>query len=347
MNLFDTRNTLPEGFLDTPTERVHELLPRPTLIHLPGERPDVLFVSVLQHGNEDTGLHAVQQLLAQWPQRPLPRRLSLFIGNVEAARHRRRRLDHQPDYNRCWPGTEIEECHETRMLAAVVDAMRDEPLFASVDVHNTSGANPHYAGVNMLDDTCLQLALRFGRTVVYFTRPRGLQAQAFQGLCPSVILECGRVGNTFGVEHTRAYLEELLRLEALPTGAPSPADIDLLRSIGLVIVPERVRFRFSDDNAEGADLLLDPEIDRFNFQDLPAGTRFGSVRGTDRPLCVLGPDGEEITREFFTITDGELRLCRPAMPSLLTRDPRIIRQDCLCHLMERLPPPGARAKRAA
>jgi hypothetical protein len=28
------------------------------------------------------------------------------------------------------------------------------------------------------------------------------------------------------------------------------------------------------------------------------------------------------------------------MPAMLTRDERVIRQDCLCYLMERLPYPG-------
>ena len=63
-------------------------------------------MSVLLHGNEDTGLQAIQQVLRKHAGRPLPRALSIFVGNVAAARHNLRRLDHEPDYNRVWPGTD-------------------------------------------------------------------------------------------------------------------------------------------------------------------------------------------------------------------------------------------------
>jgi hypothetical protein len=46
-------------------------------------------------------------------------------------------------------------------------------------------------------------------------------------------------------------------------------------------------------------------------------------------------DGGDVTSDFFAIRDGELLLSRGAMPSMLTLDERIIRQDCLCYLMER------------
>jgi hypothetical protein len=47
---------LPEGFLNVNARELHTLLPQPTLITCPGEREDALFVTILQHGNEDTGL---------------------------------------------------------------------------------------------------------------------------------------------------------------------------------------------------------------------------------------------------------------------------------------------------
>ena len=54
---------LPEGFLDTPARELHRLLSGPTLIHLPGRRSAPLLVSALQHGNEDSGLVALQSVL--------------------------------------------------------------------------------------------------------------------------------------------------------------------------------------------------------------------------------------------------------------------------------------------
>ena len=73
---------LPDGLLERDARRLHEVLPGPSLIHLPGRRPDPLFVSVLLHGNEDTGWLAAREILRKYRESPLPRALSLFIGNV-------------------------------------------------------------------------------------------------------------------------------------------------------------------------------------------------------------------------------------------------------------------------
>ena len=70
---------------------------------------------LLLHGNEPTGLLAIQSLLQRYKDKILPRSLSIFFGNVSAASKRARRLDEQADYNRIWPGTELAECPETKM----------------------------------------------------------------------------------------------------------------------------------------------------------------------------------------------------------------------------------------
>ncbi|RLA31012.1 MAG: peptidase M14, partial [Gammaproteobacteria bacterium] len=194
---------LPDGFLDCAAQDLHRLLPGPTLYLLEGRREPALFVSVLQHGNEDTGLHAVQSLLRRYQpgggDQPLPRSLALFVGNVTAARHGARQLAGQPDYNRIWPGGEDRESAEARMMQQVVDTLRPRGLFASVDVHNNTGLNPHYACVNRVDNRFFHLATLFGRTVVYFIRPTGVQSMAMAELCPAVTLECGQIGQLLGV----------------------------------------------------------------------------------------------------------------------------------------------------
>jgi hypothetical protein len=62
-----------------------------------------LFVSVLLHGNEDTGWRAIQTILRQHRATILPRPLLLFVGNIEAAKTNVRTLPQQEDYNRAWP----------------------------------------------------------------------------------------------------------------------------------------------------------------------------------------------------------------------------------------------------
>ncbi len=80
--MLDILNQVPEGFLETSSEDIYRILPRPTLIHLPGRRERPLFLSILLHGNEDTGLIAIQSLLRKYRREnrfELPRALSFLV----------------------------------------------------------------------------------------------------------------------------------------------------------------------------------------------------------------------------------------------------------------------------
>jgi hypothetical protein len=335
--MLQTLDHLPAGLLDTDSRGLAALLGGPTLIHLPGLREPALFVSVLMHGNEPVGWEAVRGLLAEriarFGEPRLPRALSLFIGNVSAAALGVRHLPGQPDYNRVWPGGELPRSPEHGLMETLVETMARRGVFASIDLHNNTGANPHYACVNRLDHRFLHLATLFGRIVVYFTRPLGVQSRAMAELCPAVTLECGKVGETLGVLHGRAMLDAALHVAALPDHPVPPQDIDLFHTVAQLRVPPGLSLAFSPDPA---DLVLNPAIDRFNFRELPAGTPIARVAaGLGIGLQVLDEQGREVGERFFHVEDGELRLDRNLMPSMLTRDLEVIRQDCLGYLMER------------
>ncbi len=329
---------LPEGLLERDASQLHEVLHGPTLIHLPGRRREPLFVSVLLHGNEDTGWEAMRRVLARARVHGLPRALSLFIGNVAAARRGLRRLDGQVDYNRVWPGTPEPHLPEAALMRQVTEAMAARAVFASVDIHNNTGRNPHYACVNRLAPHFLHLATLFSRTVVYFLRPLGVQSAAFAELCPAVTIECGRPGTAHGESHAADYVEACLNLAAFPGHPVAPHDIDLYHTVATVRLPEAVSFGF--EPAE-ADVVFPADLDRLNFHELPAGSVLGRIRpGLDTALEVTDEHGADVGRRLFDWQDGRLQLRRRLMPAMLTTDARIIRQDCLCYLMERLPYPA-------
>jgi succinylglutamate desuccinylase len=335
--MLTVRTDLPAGFLDASAGGLHQLLPGPTLIHLPGRRAPPLFVSVLLHGNEDTGLNAVQAVLGRYQERELPRALSLFVGNVEAAASGQRYLDGQPDYNRVWPGAETLGLPEHAMTAEVVDAMRARGVFASIDIHNNTGVNPHYACINRLDQPFLHLATLFSRIVVYFKRPLGVQSAAFAALCPSVTVECGKPGNESGEAHAARFLEAALHLDHFPAHPVAAHDLDLYHTVGTVKLPGHVTFTFGDG---AADVRFDAALDHMNFRDLAPGARFAAVAPlSPRPVDVWDEHGEQVMQRYFSVERGELRTLRPVTPAMLTLNERVIRQDCLCYLMERLPYP--------
>ncbi|OOZ37135.1 M14 family metallopeptidase [Solemya velesiana gill symbiont] len=328
---------LPDGLLELEAHELEGVLDGPTLIHLTGAREPALFVSVLMHGNEPTGWEAVRQLLsaygAEGQYESLPRSVSLFIGNVSAASQGLRRLDGQPDYNRVWPGCEVASGAEHEMMGRVVEIMTRRGMFASVDIHNNTGLNPHYACVNVIDNRFLHLAAMFSRTVVYFIRPCGVQSLAMSKHCPAVTLECGRPGQAHGVEHAREYLDACLHLSDFPEPPVSEHDIDLFHTVAVVKVPEDISFGFGGVDAQ---LQFDEDLELFNFRELTRGTRLGrSSLEKGLGLDARDEQGRDVTSRYFEVDGSDLRLRVPVMPSMLTRDERVIRQDCLCYLMER------------
>jgi succinylglutamate desuccinylase len=333
--MLNTLHTLPEGLLEIAPTRLYEIVPGPTLIHLPGRQEPALFVSILLHGNETTGLYAMQELLRRYQDRELPRALSLLIGNVAAARAGVRRLDGQRDYNRIWSGAGASPEHA--MAREVIETMRARGIFASVDIHNNTGLNPHYACVKRLDHRFLHLAALFSRTVVYFTQPHETQTAAFAALGPAVTLECGKPASPGSADHAARFVDACLHLTHFPEHPVRQQDIDLYHTVAVAKVSGDVSFSF---DTSPADIQFDPQLDHLNFRELPAGISLGRVRnGNLHSLLVTDEMGQEVAQGFFTVEDGELRTTRPFMPAMLTLDQRAIRQDCLCYLMERLKVP--------
>ncbi|HEB96111.1 MAG TPA: peptidase M14 [Sedimenticola thiotaurini] len=327
---------IPDGLLDLEATELEARLGGPTLIHLPGRRGPALFVTVLMHGNETTGWAAVRRLLRGYRRdgRELPRALSLFISNVAAAAKGLRRLEGQPDYNRVWPGCDDGGTPEHAMMQQVMDVMAERGVFASIDVHNNTGLNPHYACVNVIDHRFLHLATLFSRTVVYFIRPCGVQSMAMARLCPAVTLECGKPGQAHGARHARDYLDACLHLADHPAHPVGAHDIDLFHTVAIVKVPDGVSFGFGAE--EGVDIRFSADLDHLNFRELPRGTPLARMgAGVGPGLQVCDEQGRDVTGRYFEVVDGELRLRLPVMPSMLTRDRRVVRQDCLCYLMER------------
>ena len=328
LNVIDT---MPRRLLDTPAEDLHKILDGPTLMHLQGRAREPLFVSVLLHGNEFSGWEALRGFLQRYQDRDLPRSLSVFIGNVSAARYGLRHLDGQPDYNRVWSGSGTAE---HRMMQAVVETMRGRDVFASIDLHNNTGKNPHYACINRTDSRFIRLARMFSRIIVYFIRPDGVQSKAFAGLCPAVTLECGQPGETSGIEHAMEYLESCINMETLSDEPVNRDDVNIFHTIGIARVKQGVTLGFHGEGCD-ADLVLSREIESMNMQEIgPEHIIAEKVSTGFLPLTVTDESGNDVGSEYFSIRDGKLVNRRQIIPSMFTLNKDIIFDDCLCYLME-------------
>jgi len=326
---------MPAGLLELPSTELHTVLNGPALIHLEGQNPRPLFVTVLQHGNETTGWDAVRHLLkSHYEFDQLPRSLSILIGNTEAAKHRLRRLDDQLDYNRCWPGGYHEDSDLGKLFRQVTDRAIGLKPIAAVDIHNNTGLNPHYAAINRIRPEFLRLASYFSSKVVYFKIPPGTQSLAFSKFCPSATLECGLAGDVQGIDHTLGFLETCLHLADLPATPLAPEEVHLFHMVATVRVHDDVFFGFGK---VPTDVAFRENLDALNFQELPGGISFGDINGGPvKPLIATDVDGLDVTDQYLRFDRGQIETVRDIMPSMLTLDRRVIQQDCLCYLMDRV-----------
>ncbi len=334
LNLLELDN-LPDGLLERPASALYQQLKGPTLIHLEGRIKRPLFVSVLQHGNEVTGWEAIRRLLkSRYQHGALPRSLLILIGNVQAAKHRLRHLDEQPDYNRCWPGGKTVDPQYARLFQHIHDRILQHQPLACIDIHNNTGLNPHYAAVNRIRPEFLRLASLFSPTVVYFTRPRGTLSHSLSKHCPAVTLECGQAGEIHGTDHSMAFVETCLHMNDISRAPVDAEAVHLYHMVATVNIPNDVLFGFG---RVPVNLALREDLDKFNFCELPVGTSFGDLNNCTRiPLVATDNSGRDITGNYFNFGRGQVETAREIMPSMLTLDRRVIQQDCLCYLMERI-----------
>jgi hypothetical protein len=159
---------------------------------------------------------------------------------------------------------------------------------------------------------------------------------AMSHVCPAVTIECGKPDHEYGMAHARDYMDACLHLSELPQHPVASHDVDLFHTVAVVKIPADVNFGFGE---EAVDLQLNGNLDHLNFRELPAGTELGRVRqGAAITLEVRDDNNQSVYDHYFTIEENRLLTARPLMPSMFTLDERIIRQDCLGYLMERLLP---------
>jgi len=320
---------LPAEFFTIEAETIRQLFPSPTLVRLKGNKSPPLFVSILLHGNEITGLKSMQALLSQYWDH-LPRSLFLFIGNVAAAEENCRFLNNQTDYNRCWPGTDREANSTTRLMQQVFDEVTQGPLFAAIDVHNNTGTNPHYGGMTHVSRDNQHLAAMFNHIGLVYKHPKGVSTMAFNHVCPALTLECGKPGDEAGVLHATDFLDGLLHMDHLPQREVAAHDLQLVRSLATMNIPDDVTFDFH--LSAQADLTFETGFERKNFTEIKTTDIFAYTR-IDKPLEITDPEGEDVTNEIMRIENGKIYLNKTLIPAMITLDKTIVRQDCLCYLM--------------
>jgi len=131
------------------------------------------------------------------------------------------------------------------------------------------------------------------------------------------------------------YIDACLHLSEYPVHGVAAHDIDLFHTVAVVKVPPHLSIGLE---GEVADFCLPAEVDHLNFRELAPGTVLGFLRqgAINAALAVTNEAGEDVGERYFSVEESTIKTRTAVMPSMLTMDTKIIRQDCLCYLMERL-----------
>ena len=176
--------------------------------------------------------------------------------------------------------------------------IRDRPLFAAVDVHNNNGTNPHYACMTDVTQDNQHLAAMFNHIGLYFRRPKGVSTMAFNGKNPAITIECARPGDEAGIEHGFEMLDALLHIDHIPDRPVAPHDLQLVRSLATLNIPDDVSFDFN--LSAQADLTFEAGFDRMNFTEIKTTDVFAHTR-VAKPLTITDQHGEDVTDDLSLI----------------------------------------------
>lgn len=326
-------NELPKEIEGIRPDQIRSIFPHPSLIHLKGHSPKPLFLSLLLHGNETTSFEVLQELSRYIRCNPLPRNLIIFVGNVFACEKHMRFIPGQEDYNRVWTnGKSSEHFLAQKVLTKVSEA---GPLFANIDIHNNTGLNPYYACINSLTLENQYLASLFTKTVVYFKTPGSVQAIAFNKLCPSITIECGKSGDPTGFKMAFQLVLDVMHSQSLsPKHKP---EIQIFQTHARLKIKDGTQYSFSLKNC--TDLAFPPQFERWNFKKLEAGDIFAESQAKHLPLVVVDENEKDCTYKYFDHANGKIIVKQEFVPAMLTQDKTVIAQDCLGYLMRQINTP--------
>jgi hypothetical protein len=76
------------------------------------------------------------------------------------------------------------------------------------------------------------------------------------------------------------------------------------------------------------------DLETLNFERVPEGTELGRFSNELPPIRVIDNMNETVTDRYLLFSENRILTRVPVVPSMFTRDVKIIRQDCLGYLME-------------
>lgn len=302
------------------------------MIQIEGESDKTIFISTLLHGNETSGILALNRFLKQYLGKKPPHNLCIFYGNTLAASRALRHLPEQPDWNRIWCPQELPESFEKMMAQELLSFVSQLPLMACIDIHNNTGNNPPYGCINHTGMNFQKLSALFDEKMIYFTEPHQVLSMCLAPYAPSMTIEAGLPGEVNGIDLIVVFLNKLMNISSIDE-MEAPTKTSLYQTVARVIIPKDldIDFEFSRKSHNHYSLLKN--IEDFNFHQISKQTLLGFCK---KPFLVTDDDGRNVFDQYFEFYEGELRTKIPITPAMLTKNQYVLKSDCLCYIMKEI-----------
>ena len=335
MNL-NILHKLPDHICDTQVEELHSLLGGPTLFDLRFGKESTLFISTLLHGDEHSGFLALRDILKEIQEKKWAphHSLLLFLGNTLAAEQNKRHLKDQSDFNRIWNLPLSQHSSPFILMAQeIVSYASQKKLIGSLDIHNSTGENPFYTCLNILEGAYLKLAQLFSQKIVFFKRPLEVQSQAFSKLCPSITIEAGPSREPSGIKLLKEKIKAILQSPFFKD-IPHFDQTEFFQTVGRIKWKKEISFDFQFQKDSTSHFSFLSDLDQLNFKSVPVGKVLAYIqKDFSRPFGLEGEGGQDLFEEYFEFQEGTLRVKQSFVPALFSKNEEAIRNDCLGYVM--------------
>lgn len=311
------------------------LLGGPTWLTIPGDDSTRTRALVtLLHGNEPSGVRA----LHRWLQgKPTPAvNIVCFIGAVDAALtppgFAYRTLPGHKDLNRCW--FEPFEGEEGQLAKAILERLQTCRPEALLDLHNTSGRSPCYAITTTLSEKHQWLTSLFSHHLVLTDLRLGSLMEATELAIPTITVECGGNRDVRSDQIAFEGLRHYTQRETLyPFDAPMP-EIQVFEHPIRVELCNGATVTYASSPQETALLTVRSDADRLNFDTVYSGEQIGWVKHDSFDwLVARDAQGQNLAKELFSISQGNLCLAKTGRILMMTTDPLMASSDCLFYFL--------------
>lgn len=330
--------------VDASVDAFVDRLGGPTVVRVPGrDHTRVRVLSGSIHGNEPSGARALHRLLRDVVDGVVvpATDLCLVFGALDASllapRFTHRMRPGQRDLNRCFRGPFDDD--NGQIARGILAAVLARPIEAAVDIHNTTGRNPDFVIAGVVDDARAGLASLFSERYLAWRLQLGTLSEVLDESGVGVTFECGQVHDPAADARAQDGARRFATIESLPVGGRPR---QLLRDPVRVRLVAGSRVFFGDvDAGDGADLVLPADLDRFNFELLPAGTTLGRLADPSRRVIRVdgddARDGVDVAGEVFVHAGDRLVTRVPLVPIMITTNAAVAASDCLMYAVR----PGA------